>query len=58
MMKKMDFFGAVETAYDVSPRNDKKIISNFNAQVCKELSIFPQLAIAVFTISQKTMDTS
>jgi hypothetical protein len=51
------FFDALETAYDISPRNYIKIVlDDFNAQVGKELSIFPQLAIKVFTVSQTTMD--
>ena len=51
------FFDALERAYDISPRNYIKIVlDDFNAQVGKELSIFPQLAIKVFTISQTTMD--
>jgi len=41
----------------VSRRNYLKIfLDDFNVQVGKELSNFPQLAIKVFTVSHETMD--
>jgi len=36
------FFNALETGYDISPRNEKKIVlGDFNAQVGKENVKFP-----------------
>jgi hypothetical protein len=42
MKKQMGFFDALETAYDISPGNDIKIVlGNFNAQVVEEAVNFP-----------------
>ena len=42
MKKQMGLFDALETAYDIRPRNDIKIVlSNFNAQVGKEAVNLP-----------------
>jgi hypothetical protein len=59
MKKQMDF-DALERVYDISPRNDIKIVlGNFiMLRRARKLSIFPQLALTVFTISQTTMDPS
>jgi len=44
MKKQMGFFDALETAYDISPRNDIKIVlGDFNAQVGKKAVNFPTI---------------
>jgi hypothetical protein len=50
-------FVVLETANDKSPRNYIKIVlGDFNDRWARKLSIFPQLAITVFTVSQTTTD--
>jgi hypothetical protein len=49
----------LETANDKSPRNDIKLfLVTLMLRWTRKLSIFPHLAITVFTVSQTTIDPS
>jgi hypothetical protein len=57
--EKDGFFDFLETAHDISPRNDIKIAhSNLVLRWARKLLIFPPLTNTVYTFSWMTMDPS